>query len=181
MDDQTGANSMQADTSALSVADKRRAVLMANLEKARQKRKETSELNKQTRGAERTLAKKRAEARLAELKSEQDDLDQKIQPKPSTQAETTTTTKRRSKKKTTPPPPPPVSDVEEEEEEEEEEVEEEEPPKTRRRPTIRRSQRMRQISAPDPVAGERQRLMDSFRQAEMSAAFNSLFPGWRIV
>jgi hypothetical protein len=34
---------------------------------------------------------------------------------------------------------------------------------------------------PDPVAGERQRLIDGFRQAEYNAAFNSLFPGWRIV
>ena len=79
----------------------KRAILMANLEKARQKRREQAELTRQTKEAEKALARKRAEARLVELKKEEEALEQ-AHASASKKTEVVSKAKQRSRK----PPAP---------------------------------------------------------------------------
>ena len=82
------------------MSDARRAALFANLEKARQKRKEQAEMSKKTKDTEKVVMKQRQEVRLMELEKEKGKLAEAIESKNIVNEVSVTTSK---KKKSIPP------------------------------------------------------------------------------
>ena len=174
------------------MSDARREALFANLEKARQKRKEQAELTKKTKDAEKAVLKQRQEVRLMELEKEKTALDEKKKNSKFTrvrdgnrpvvfgvdQRSSSSDSSSDSSDDTSdddapsppPPPPPPPS-----------------PPRsrhTKERPKEKKivKKNKRSSSSSDYVVDDaRERLAERIRNQAAHAAFSSLFPTWQIV